>query len=139
MVTIFWLNLALIALATGERLLSRRGLVALLAAATLAPLWDYGFEIRHDNLLLTGLLLTWCVVRVRPKGPPSYLVAGALAVAMQFTAYKAFVYVIPISLAILVFPSARPQGTPMEAGPVLGRWCLWNVGGPPPGLCCLSR
>ena len=104
MVAIFWLNLVLIAIATGERLLSRRGLVALLGAATLAPLWDYGFEIRHDNLLLTGLLLTWCVVRVRPKGPPSYLVAGALAVALQFTAHKAFVYVIPLSLAILVFP-----------------------------------
>ena len=35
MVGIFWLNLALIALATGERLLSRRGLIALLGAATL--------------------------------------------------------------------------------------------------------
>ena len=122
MVAIFWLNLVLIAIATGERLLSRRGLVALLGAATLAPLWDYGFEIRHDNLLLTGLLLIWCVVRVRPKGPPSYFVAGALAVALQFTAYKAFVYFIPLSLAILVFP---PPGhkTP--------RWKLalfWAVG-----------
>ena len=38
MVAIFWLNLVLIAIATGERLLSRRGLVALLGAATLAPL-----------------------------------------------------------------------------------------------------
>jgi hypothetical protein len=104
MVAIFWLNLVLIAIATGERLLSRRGLLALLGAATLAPLWDYGFEIRHDNPLLTGLLLTWCVVRVRPKGPPSYLAAGALAVAMQFAALKAFAYVIPLSLAILVFP-----------------------------------
>jgi hypothetical protein len=104
MVAIFWLNLVLIAIATGERLLSRRGLIALLGAATLAPLWDYGFEIRHDNLLLTGLLLTWCVVRVRPKGPPSYVVAGALAVALQFAAQKAFVYVIPLSLAVLVFP-----------------------------------
>jgi len=122
MVAIFWLNLVLIAIATGERLLSRRGLVALLGAATLAPLWDYGFEIRHDNLLLTGLLLTWCVVRVRPKGPPSYLVAGALAVALQFSARKAFVYVIPLSLALLVFPPPGHQ-TP--------RWKLalfWVVG-----------
>ena len=109
MVAFFWLNLILIAIATGERLSSRRGLVALLGAATLAPLWDYGFEIRHDNLLLTGLLLTWCVVRVRPKGPPSYFIAGALAVAMQFTAYKAFVYAIPLSLAILLFPPPNYQ------------------------------
>ena len=122
MVAFFWLNLVLIAVATGERLLSCRGLVALLGAATLAPLWDYGFEIRHDNLLLTGLLLTWCVVRVRPKGPPSYFVAGALAVALQFTAYKAFVYVIPLSLAVLVFPPPGHQAP---------RWKLalfWVVG-----------
>jgi len=104
MVGLFWCNLVLIAIATGERLLSHRGLVALLGAATLAPIWDYGFEIRHDNPMLTGLLLTWCFVRVRPKGPMSYFVAGALAVALQFIAHKAFVYVIPISLAILVFP-----------------------------------
>ncbi|MGO8925443.1 MAG: hypothetical protein ACLQU3_00765 [Limisphaerales bacterium] len=122
MVVIFWLNLVLIAIATGERLFSRRGLVALLGAATLAPLWDYGFEVRHDNLLLTGLLLIWCVVRVRPKGPSSYLVAGALAVALQFTAYKAFVYVIPLSLAVLLFPPPGHQAP---------RWKLalcWIVG-----------
>ena len=105
MVGIFWLNLVLIAFATGERLFSRRGLLALLGAATLAPLWDYGFEIRHDNLMLTGLLLAWCAVRVYPKGLPSYFVAGALAVALQFTAHKAFVYVIPLMLAFLVFPA----------------------------------
>ena len=122
MVAIFWLNLVLIAIATGERLLSRRGLVALLGAATLAPLWDYGFEIRHDNLLLTGLLLTWCVLRVRPKGPPSYLVAGALAVALQFAAHKAFAYVVPLSLAVLVFP---------PPGHKASRWKLalwWTIG-----------
>ena len=76
----------------------------------------------HDNLLLTGLLLIWYVVRVRPKGPPSYFVAGALAVAMQFAAHKAFAYVIPLSLAILIFPS------PDHKAP---RWKLvlcWTVG-----------
>jgi hypothetical protein len=122
MVALFWLNLVLIAIATGERLLSRRGLVALLGAATLAPLWDYGFEMRHDNLLLTGLLLIWCTVRICPKGPPSYLAAGALAVALQFVAHKAFVYVIPLSLAILAFPP------PAHKAP---RWKLalfWAVG-----------
>ena len=34
MLEIFWLNIVLIALATGERLLSRRGLIALVGAAT---------------------------------------------------------------------------------------------------------
>ena len=125
MVAIFWLNLVLIAIATGERLLSRRGMVALLGAATLAPLWDYGFEIRHDNLLLTGLLLTWCVVRVHPSGPPSYWAAGALAVAMQFTAHKAFVYVIPLSLAILAFP---PPGHRSSRWKLAVFWAAGAVG-----------
>lgn len=104
MVEIFWLNLVLLALATGEKLLSVRGLVAMLGAATLAPLWDYGFEIRHDNFLLTGLLLTWCFVRVRPSGWQSYFLTGAMAVIMQFTAHKAFAYFIPLILAILICP-----------------------------------
>ena len=47
---IFWLNLILIALATGERIFSRRWLFALAGAATLAPLSDHGFEVRHDLL-----------------------------------------------------------------------------------------
>ena len=66
MVVIFWLNWLLLAAATGSKLLSRRWFVACLGAGTLAPLWDYGFEIRHDNLMLTGLLLCWgCSVRSR--------------------------------------------------------------------------
>jgi hypothetical protein len=104
MVAIFWLNLLLIALGTGEKLQSRGGLIALLGAATLAPLWDYGFEIRHDNVLLTGLLLMWFVLRVRPLGLPSYFIAGAIAVGLQFFAFKAFAYTAPLSMAFLIFP-----------------------------------
>jgi len=108
---LFWLNIVLLALATGEKLFSRRGLVALIGAATLAPLWDYGFEIRHDNLLLSGLLLMWCVVRVRPEGLQSYFIAGALAVGLEFVAFKAFVYVVPIALAVLIFPPPGYRAT----------------------------
>jgi hypothetical protein len=104
MVAVFWLNLCLMALATGERLLSGRGLAALAGAATLAPLWDYGFEIRNDNLLLAGVLLTWYIVRVRPAGIRSYIIAGMIAMALQFSLFKAFVYTVPISLAILSLP-----------------------------------
>jgi len=109
MLGIFWLNLGLIALCTGEKLVSRRGLIALFAAATLAPLWDFGFEIRHDNVLLTGLLLIWCVLRVRPNGLQSYFIAGAVALGLQFVASKAFAYTAPLSLAFLVFPPAAHQ------------------------------
>src|ERR1035437_1850207 len=101
MLEIFWLNVVLIALATGERLLSRRGLIALVGAATLAPLWDYGFEIRPDNLLLCGVLLWWCVVRVRPAGIQPFVIVGALAVWLQFVAFRAAAFTLPISLAIL--------------------------------------
>jgi hypothetical protein len=104
MLEIFWLNIVLIALATGERLLSRRGLISLAGAATLAPLWDYGFEIRPDNLLLCGVLLMWCVVRVRPKGMQPFVIAGALAAGLPFIALKAVVFTLPISAAILAFP-----------------------------------
>jgi hypothetical protein len=101
---VFWLNLFLVALIAGKRLRSTEGMIALAGAATLAPLWDYGFEIRHDNLVLTGILLIWLLVRVRPMGVPSYLGAGAITVALLFVAVKSLVYVLPLALAILIFP-----------------------------------
>src|ERR1051325_455112 len=104
MLEIFWLNLVLIAVATGETLSSLRGTIALLGAAALAPLWDYGMEVRHDNPFLTGMLLLWCLLRVRPSGVQSYFAAGALVVLMQFIAFKAFVYTVPLSVATLLFP-----------------------------------
>ena len=104
MLEVFWLNVVLLALATGERLFSRRGLIALVGAATLAPLWDYGFEIRPDNLLLSGVLLLWCAVRVRPAGLQPFIVAGALSAGLPFIALKGAAFALPISAAILAFP-----------------------------------
>jgi len=101
---IFWLNVLLLASIASGRLCSIRGLVALVAAATLAPLWDYGFEVRHDNLILTNILLIWWTIRARPMGALSYMLAGGVAVAALFVAVKAVVYVIPLSVAILAFP-----------------------------------
>lgn len=121
---LFWLNIVLMALATGEKLFSRRGLIALAGAATLAPLWDYGFEIRHDNLFLSGLLLMWCVLRVRPQGIQSYFLAGALAVALEFVAFKAFVYLIPISFVFLLFP---PPGHKAARKKLLAAWIIGAV------------
>lgn len=108
MLGVFWLNLVLLTLCTGVRLRSRKGLSILLLAATLAPLWDYGFEIRHDNLILTLLLTTWYFGRVRPRGTASYAVIGFLVVLAQFIAFKSFIYFLPLSLAFLAFP---PQGS----------------------------
>ena len=122
MLEIFWLNVVLIALATGERLFSRRGLAALIGAATLAPLWDYGFEVRADNLMLSGVLLLWCAVRVRPAGLQPFVIAGILAAGLPFVDLKAVVFTLPISAAILAFP---PPG---QRAP---RWKLafaWGAG-----------
>jgi hypothetical protein len=106
---IFWLNLFLIALIAGKRIRSVEGAIALAGAATLAPLWDYGFEIRHDNLILTGILLIWWLVRVRPMGLPSYLGTGAITVVLLFIAVKSIVYVLPLAAAVLIFPPPGHQ------------------------------
>jgi hypothetical protein len=83
------------------------GTLTLLGAATLAPLWDYGLEIRHDNLLLAGLLSMWWTVRIAPRGTISFALAGALTVILQFGAVKAFLYTVPISLGALLLPDIR--------------------------------
>lgn len=125
MVEIFWLNIFLIALATKEKLRSSWGLAALLGAATLAPLWDYGFEIRHDNLLLTGLLLIWCLIRLNPVGPQASCMIGALTVGLQFVAFKAFVYTVPLSLLLFIFP---PPGLKSPRWKLAVAWAAGALG-----------
>lgn len=107
-VGLMWVNVLLMVKATGVRLRSPEGLGLLLLGATLEPLWDYGFEIRHDNVLLTGLLGMWLLLR--PSGrvvPRAYLLAGTLAAVLQFVAFKAFLYTVPILVLFLVVPGRR--------------------------------
>lgn len=117
---VFWLNLLLLARIAGGSLFSTRGLFALAVAATLAPMWDYGFEIRHDNLVLTGTLLIWWLARARPADMRSYVLSGMITVAMVFVAVKAVIYVIPLSFAIVVFPPAGGRFRWRAAGAWLG-------------------
>ena len=114
--TLFWSNIFLIALNAGAKLRTGKGLAILLAAATLAPLWDYGFEFRHDNLLLTGLLSMWWIGRARPKGMASYLALGAMTVTLQFIAFKAFAYLIPLNAILLVFPHPAHRNGRIQLG-----------------------
>jgi len=94
---LFWLNLCLIVRCAGIRLRSKQGLFALLLVSTLAPLWDYGFEIRHENPMLTAILLAWSFARpLTENGKRRLYLAGALAVIAQFIAFKAFVYAVPV-------------------------------------------
>jgi len=100
---LFWLNLALIVRCAGFRLRSQAGALALLFAATFAVFWHYGFEIRHDNPLLTMVLLAWLAARPLQEGARRRpFLVGLFAVIAQFLAFKAFVYTVPIVLFTIV-------------------------------------
>jgi hypothetical protein len=118
---VFLLNIWLLALNTGRKLTTPAGVAALFGAATLAPLWDYGFEIRHDNLILTCLLLMWWLGRVAPRGRWSYFWLGVLSMAMPFLSFKAVVYGAPLSLALLAFP---PPGHGQGRAALYSAWLL---------------
>jgi len=124
-VLVFWLNLILLALATGEKLLSRRGLAALVGAATLSPLWNFGFEVRPENLFLSCWLLLWCAVRGGGLRAPTYLLVGALAVVMQFLVPEAIWFSVPLTLALLVLPPLGEKVSRVKLGLA---WGLGAVG-----------
>jgi len=96
-VALFWANAILVVKGGGLKLRSREGLYALLLVATLAPMWDYGFEIRHDVPLLTMTLVLWWLVRARRPAPPVRLfLAGVAAGLMELIAFKGFIFAVPM-------------------------------------------
>jgi len=101
-------------------------LIVLAGAATLAPMWDYGFEIRHDNLLLTGLLLMWCVIRLRPKGfnLPYYRNDRRRTGVCRFQIFR-------LHRANFIgrfgFPAAGPQTAAMEISRGIRGWGTGNL------------
>ena len=108
-VVLMWINVALLVKGAGFRLRSREGLGALLLAATLAPMWDYGFEIRHDVLLLTGILGMWCLVRqARLSLAARFGLLGFLAAFLQFIAFKSFIFSIPLLIILGLQGRSRP-------------------------------
>lgn len=109
---LFWLNVALIVVAAGLHLRSKVGVAALVASSTIAPLWDYGFEVRHDNVLVALGLAGFCLARLPWKREwAARFGVGVVSALMQFTALKAFVYWAPIILIALIVDraSARPS------------------------------
>jgi hypothetical protein len=123
---VFLLNIFLLALNVGRKMMSYPGLLALFGAATLAPLWDYGFEIRHDNLILTGLLLMWWLGRVSPRGRWSYFGLGFLTILMPFVSFKAIAYSAPLSLIFLLFPPREHQ---LHQSILVKTWALGAITG----------
>lgn len=107
---LFWVNIGLIVHCAGIRLRSRRGLLALIIAATIAPFWDYGFEIRHDNALLTTILIAWSAARPLGEGTRrKVFLAAFMAVVGQFIAFKSFVYLVPIVVYAIVSASVEER------------------------------
>ena len=108
-VILMWVNALLMVKAAGFRLRSKAGLGALLLAATLAPMWDYGFEIRHDVPLVTATLALFCLVRSeRLSLRPRLFLAALLGGLMQMIAFKGFMFAMPLlALGVLL---ARPRG-----------------------------
>ena len=119
---LFWLNALLLAVAAGARRADLRGLTIFLFAATFAPLWDYGFEVRHDNVLLAAVLCAWILIRHRGALPPPvrFLLLGALAIVAQASAFKAFLYFVPMCGLVLLFPNP-------ELGPGRLRAIFWTA------------
>lgn len=123
MLAVLWMNVCLMTLACGVKWRSRTFLWIVLGAASLVPLWDYGFEVRHDNLLLAFLLMGWVLLRAGSSHPIRRVVAlGALAAVMQFITFKAFVYWVPLVALPLIWP---PQDWRMSRGRVF----LWGIVG----------
>lgn len=133
MVVLFCSNWILLAMATGERLTSIGWLLAVVGAATLAPFWDYGFEIRPDNLLLAGLLFLWCLVRFERATLSKYFIIGLIVVALEFVTFDSIFYTAPFCFAILAFPPCRVSisrwklGLALAAGAVVSLASLCQV------------
>ncbi len=101
-VGVFWYNVVLSAYLAGGSFRKPKGLISLLVAASLAPLWDFGFEIRHDNLILSFVLTSFWMIRAKPLGAPSIAIAGCLLACMPFLAFKAFVFAGPLFILSLL-------------------------------------
>jgi hypothetical protein len=108
---LFWINLLLVVRGAGFQIRSRQGLIALLLIAMMPPFWTYGLEVRHENLIVFGVLLLWNLGR-RPGRLEnwSFLFMGAVAMFMQASAFKSIAYWVPITGAMLFSPQTLLMG-----------------------------
>lgn len=122
MLMVFWVNISLTALNCDLHWDTKKSLWILLGAATLAPLWDYGFEIRHDNLLLMFLLLYLYCLRIKSGNLKRVaFILGALAALLQFITFKSFVYWFPMAV---LFLTIRPKEWGLSRVKTLAFGCL---------------
>ena len=114
---LFVLNLLLLAWAQPTyRSWTGRAFV-LLAFTFSYPLWKFGFEIRHDVLLLTCQLGLYalCLTAVRGRRQPwVFLAAGALAGWMVLTTLKGLVFAVPQAAILLLVAVPEPWRAPIR-------------------------
>jgi hypothetical protein len=93
-------------------------LATLAAAFTLFPLWKFGFEIRHDVLLLTGNLALYALSQraVTSGLGRRGLLAGGIAVMWTIlAAHKGFAYALPFGMVLVAASSADSWWQPRVA------------------------
>jgi len=124
---LFWVNAVLAVVAAGLKLRSPAGLKGLAAVASLAPWWAYGLEIRHDNVLITGILLLWILGRRVPwRRTRVFFLLGVVALLLHACLFKSAATWVP--LCALLLPGGRKRAW-APAGP----WGPWRPGPWPSG------
>ncbi len=101
---LFWVNAVLTVKAAGIRLRGIPGLKALALVGTLAPWWAYGLECRHDNLLITGLLILWIVarrLRIRRR-EAVFATLGFLSLLLHACLFKSVATWAPLALLVIL-------------------------------------
>jgi hypothetical protein len=84
-------------------------LAAAVLVVSVPVFWDYGPEVRHDNVVLFGLALMMALL-LGPAGPPgqaALLASGAAAVGVQLSSHKAVLFLAPVLLGFLVRSDRR--------------------------------
>lgn len=109
---VFVVNLLLAAHAQRAFLSPLGRWLVLVAFSLLFPLWAFGMEIRHDNLLLTGqLALFFLTQRAAHRGSLQAGEAFLGGMAMFWTlvmAYKGLAYALPYGVLLLLVHRSKP-------------------------------
>ncbi|WP_306598496.1 hypothetical protein [Geothrix sp. 21YS21S-2] len=122
---LFWVNAALAVRASGMRVRSLHGAKGLVLAGTLATWWAYALECRHDNILITGLLVLWILAR-RTRLPRDlvFLSLGFVSLLLHACLFKSIAVWAPLT-ALLV--GLEPGGWATRARRA-GWWLLGAAG-----------
>lgn len=108
---LYWGNLAILGWICSNGRSGSQFLWTLVVVATLVPMVDYGFEIRHDNLVLTLILIIWLILRFsKISSFLGFATIGFLSGILQFLAFKSFLYWAPIAIASTIFPPPKFRG-----------------------------